>query len=88
MKRILSAALALALLAMPWNGASAAESGMNFDFEEDDSGFLPIFADLPAVEGTEEFYELEYGHRDVPVEGAGKGLFLSGNNHSDDLFMG
>ena len=88
MKRILSSALALALLAMPWSGAFAAESGMNFDFEGGDSGFLPIFADLPAVEGTEEFYELEHGHVTVPVEGAGKGMFLSGNNHSDDLFMG
>lgn len=88
MKRILSTALALALLAMPWSGAFAAESGANFDFEEGDSGFLPIFADLPAVEGTEEFYELEHGHVTVPVEGAGKGMFLSGNNHSDDLFMG
>lgn len=88
MKRILSTALALALLAMPWSGAFAAESGANFDFEEGDSGFLPIFADLPAVEGTEKFYELEHGHVTVPVEGAGKGMFLSGNNHSDDLFMG
>lgn len=88
MKRILSAVLALTLLAVPWNRAFAAESGVNFDFEEGVSGFLPIFADLPAAEGTEEFYELEYGRRDVPVEGAGKGLFLSGNNHSDDLFMG
>lgn len=88
MKHILSTALALALLAMPWSGTFAAESGANFDFEEGDSDFLPIFADLPAVEGTEEFYELEHGHVTVPVEGAGKGMFLSGNNHSDDLFMG
>lgn len=88
MKRILSAALALALLAVPCDRAFAAESGVKFDFETGDSGFLPIFADLPAAEGTEEFYELVHDHRDVPVEGAGKGLFLSGNNHSDDLFMG
>lgn len=88
MKRVLSAALALALLVIPWTRVSAAESGVNFDFEEGDSGFLPIFANLPAVEGTEEFYELEHEHVAVPVEGAGKGMFLSGNNHSDDLFMG
>lgn len=36
----------------------------------------------------DEFYELRYGQETVPIDGAGKGLFLSGNNHSDDLFMG
>ena len=36
----------------------------------------------------EEFYELRSGHEEVPIAEAGKGLFLSGNNHSDDLFMG
>lgn len=88
MKRILSAALGLVLLVMPWSGALAAVSSVHFDFEEGDAGFFPVFADLPASEGTEEFYELEYGRRNIPVEGAGLGLFLSGNNHSDDLFMG
>ena len=36
----------------------------------------------------EEFYELRSGHEEVHIAEAGKGLFLSGNNHSDDLFMG
>lgn len=36
----------------------------------------------------EAFYELRSGHEEVPIAEAGKGLFLSGNNHSDDLFMG
>lgn len=88
MKRVLSVALGLVLFALPWSGALALESGAEFDFEKGDSDFIPIFADLPAGAGTEEFYELEHGCREVPVEGAGKGLFLSGNNHSDDLFMG
>lgn len=63
-------------------------SPVKFDFEQDDCGFFPIFADYPTGDGVEEFYELDHAYTDVPVEGAGKGLYISGNNHSDDLFMG
>ena len=63
-------------------------SPVKFDFEKDDCGFVPIFADYPNDEGVEDFYEFKHSHADVPVEGAGKGLYISGNNHSDDLFMG
>jgi hypothetical protein len=49
-------------------------------------GWQAGFADYPV--GEESFYELESGIRDLPAElGAGKGFYLSGNNHSDDLFM-
>lgn len=45
------------------------------------------FTDYPV--GEEEFYELAWGWENLPtpIENLEKGLFLSGNNHSDDLFM-
>lgn len=60
----------------------------SFDFSEDDGGFAPIFSDYPTEPDVEQFYEFQTGHEEVPVADAGKGLFISGNNHSDDLFMG
>lgn len=64
------------------------KSGVKFDFAQDDAGFVPIFADYPAGEDADEFYELDSGRKEIPVENEGMGLYLSGNNHSDDLFMG
>ena len=60
----------------------------DFDFNSGDEGFTMIFADLPGTRGIELFYELKSEHKDVPIDGAGKGMFITGNNHSDDLFMG
>lgn len=85
MTKLVSLALAASMLVCP---VYASENRMTFDFERDDGGFTPIYADYPDGEGMEEFYELRHGHEKVPIDGAGKGLFLSGNNHSDDLFMG
>lgn len=58
-----------------------------YDFSSGAEGWTGDFADYP--EGEEEFYELEFAHTGLPepldnTEGA---LMLSGNNHSDDLFM-
>ena len=61
---------------------------LRFDFEDGDCGFVPIFSDYPNSEGVEEFYEMKHEHGEIPIFEAGKGLFISGNNHSDDLFMG
>ena len=63
-------------------------SALRFDFEDGDCGFVPIFSDYPNSEGVEEFYEMKHEHGEIPIFEAGKGLFISGNNHSDDLFMG
>lgn len=82
-----AAAIGMSVLA----GAAAAKettAGLTFDFNQNDGGFTPIFSDYPNEQGVEEFYELRSGHEEVPIAEAGKGLFLSGNNHSDDLFMG
>lgn len=82
-------ASALALGMMTGGGcAIAAGNSLQFDFAQNDSGFTPIFADYPNSEGVEEFYEFYHEYREVPITGAGNGLFISGNNHSDDLFMG
>lgn len=96
MKKIVSLGLAVLLAvgaAAPTAGAAAGYTTLNnstvkFDFNSDDGGFVPIFSDYPDQDGVEEFYEFQYAHKEVPVPGAGKGMFISGNNHSDDLFMG
>ena len=44
------------------------------------------FADYPVNDSA--FYELQYAHANLPEDlGEGKALMVSGNNHSDDLFM-
>ena len=90
MKKLISTGLAAVLtVSMLTAAASAANStSVQFDFSQSDSGFVPIFADYPNTEGVEEFYEFRHSWGEVPIPGAGKGLFISGNNHSDDLFMG
>ena len=82
-----AAAIGMSILA----GTAAAKettAGLTFDFNQNDGGFTPIFSDYPNEQGVEEFYELRSGHEEVPIAEAGKGLFLSGNNHSDDLVRG
>ena len=60
---------------------------MKFTFENDAEGWEGGFADLP-VDYKESGYDVEFKYSDIPVEGKeDKGLFLTGNNHSDDLFM-
>ena len=83
----IAAAIGMSILA----GTAAAKettTGVGFDFNQNDGGFTPIFSDYPNEQGVEEFYELRSGHEEVPIADAGKGLCLSGNNHSDDLFKG
>ena len=86
-KAALSILIALAIPVLPGT-AKATPSRLWYDFEQDDAGFVPIFADYPATEGADTFYELDARHDSIPIEQAGKGLYLAGNNHSDDLFMG
>ncbi len=57
-----------------------------FDFDEGPLGFVAGFADYPPAH--EEIYELTSGHRALPAPLESRsGLFLSGVNRSDDLFM-
>ena len=57
------------------------------DFNDSALGWNAGFADYPA--GEEEFYELASGLETLPASlGENrKGFKLSGNNHSDDLYM-
>jgi uncharacterized lipoprotein YbaY len=58
-----------------------------FSFDQDTEGWHGGFSDLPAdYEG--HGYDVEFKHSDIPIEGnENGGLSLTGNNHSDDLFM-
>lgn len=57
-----------------------------FDFAGGAQGWVAGFADYPA--GQNAFYELVADHRPLPPSLAARSaLYISGNNHSDDLFM-
>ncbi|MCY4647173.1 MAG: hypothetical protein OXE73_09890 [Gammaproteobacteria bacterium] len=59
---------------------------LHFDFDEGSQGFVAGFADYPPAH--EEIYELTSGHRALPPPlESQSGLFISGVNRSDDLFM-
>ena len=59
---------------------------LHFDFDEGPLGFVAGFADYPPAD--EEIYELTSGHRTLPPPlESQSGLFISGVNRSDDLFM-
>lgn len=60
---------------------------LTIDFNDTNSGWKSGFADYPAGEDT--FYELDAGVATLPASLGDnrKGYKLSGNNHSDDLFM-
>lgn len=91
LKKLLSLGMASALalsMITGWTSTAAIGSSLQFDFTQNDGGFTPIFSDYPNSEGLEEFYEFQHSYGKVPIPGAGKGIFISGNNHSGDLFMG
>lgn len=58
-----------------------------FEFSGETEGWSGDFADYPISDSL--FYELKYGHSALPspLNSAVKALKISGNNHSDDLFM-
>jgi hypothetical protein len=56
------------------------------NFAESDHGWVHGFADYPAGENDSAFYELKYEYTTSPATGQNS-ILLSGNNHSDDLFM-
>jgi hypothetical protein len=58
-----------------------------FTFEQGPEDWRGAFADYPS--GREQDFRLAYEHRALPEETGtqGKGLYLAGDNRSDDLFM-
>lgn len=63
------------------------EYTFTFDFSEDTEGWDVEFADYPV--GEETFYELSFAHSVLPppLDQNTYSVMISGNNHSDDLFM-
>ena len=58
-----------------------------FTFDDGTEGWVGGFADLP-VDHADHGYDVDFSYGDTPVSGEeNKGLLLTGNNHSDDLFM-
>lgn len=73
---------------------SADEGGImvfahNFDFSTGQEGWEVDFSDFPASSYDSIAYELQSAYTDRPANlGANlKSIMISGNNHSDDLFM-
>ncbi|MCY3759974.1 MAG: hypothetical protein OXH50_01880 [Gemmatimonadetes bacterium] len=64
----------------------AAEAEFSFSFQGDAEGWAAGFADLPA-DFDPSIYELDSGHRRLPDGLEGNGLYIQGQNRSDDLFM-
>ena len=60
---------------------------MRVDFRQSGQGWVAGFADYPV--GEDAFYELTADYRALPdpLTASGSGLFISGSNHSDDLWM-
>lgn len=60
---------------------------LHIDFNDSIAGWKAGFADYP--QGEEEFYELGSSHSNLPAQltTTRKGFKVTGNNHSDDLFM-
>ena len=58
------------------------------DFAVSQNDWQADFSDFPAGVDDSTFYELKFAYADRPANlGPGKSIMLSGNNHSDDLFM-
>ncbi len=63
-------------------------SPLNFDFSTDLYNWEPGFSDYPDRPDDSVFYELKFAYAEAPSHlNIGKAIMLSGNNHSDDLFM-
>ena len=70
----------------PPMGAPADVRSFAVDFRDGPQGFVADFADLPATDTG--FYELMSGFGPLPSPlGPEQALFVSGRNHSADLFM-
>ena len=60
----------------------------SFDFSKSQDDWTGDFSDFPAGRKDSLFYELKFAYTNLPPHlGSGKSIMLSGNNHSDDLFM-
>src|SRR5512136_2955072 len=65
----------------------ATAQDLTYDFETGSEGWLGDFADYPLTDSL--FYELSFSRTALPapLDTTRHALRISGNNHSDDLFM-
>lgn len=85
MKKTIASLLMMATLL---SGGIKVKANQRFTFNTDDAGFTPIFADYMQQEDADTFYSLHAEHKEVPINRAGKGLYISSANYSADMFMG
>jgi hypothetical protein len=84
--RVGSAVLFASFVACTSDTIEPPRRGLDFDFSDGVQGWAAQFADYPP--GDDAFYELASGYRRLPIPlDTRGGFFISGNNHSDDLFM-
>ena len=84
--RVGSAVLFASFVACASDSINTPRRGLDFDFSDSVQGWAAQFADYPP--GDDAFYELASGYRGLPAPlNTRGGFFISGNNHSDDLFM-
>jgi hypothetical protein len=57
-----------------------------FDFSQSEFGWSAGFSDYPVLQNDSPNYELQYKYTPCPAT-AGNSIMVSGNNHSDDLFI-
>jgi hypothetical protein len=87
LKILILLSLCLFLLALvSCSGGYEKEYQFTYTFNEDQEDWITGFADLPA-DFDEMFYELDSGWGALPTGLEGNAIYLSGHNHSDDLFM-
>ena len=68
-------------------GISDDSYDISFDFSSDYPGWIAGFTDYPVGKETEWAIGSSLAALPTPLDGSRKGIRLSGENHSDDLFM-
>lgn len=62
-------------------------NSIEYNFNTDLDHFNVMFADLPADADRDNLYEINYGHKQIPIDGTNDyGIYISAHNRSDDLF--
>jgi hypothetical protein len=81
------AVLLVSLVACATTEIETPRLGSDFDFSDGSQGWVAAFADYPANADIAS-YKLASGYRQLPAPLESRsGFFISGDNHSDDLFM-
>ena len=68
-------------------GLSDNRYDIEFDFSSDYQGWIPGFSDYPVGKEAEWAIGSALAPLPAPLDGTRKGILLTGDNHSDDLFM-